>query len=74
VDDYAGTMKTNSSARYLVRIRVIMVWAALAAVVGLEFYLSESLAARMGHNTTAPQTDGPQAPSVDIAEMMAAAR
>jgi hypothetical protein len=38
-------MKTNSSARYLVRIRVIMVWAALAAVVGLEFYLSESLAA-----------------------------
>ena len=50
-----------------------MVWAALAAVVGLEFYLSESLAARMGH-TTAPQTDGPQAPSVDIADMMAAAR
>jgi hypothetical protein len=66
-------MKTNVSARYLVRIRVIMVWAALAAVVGLEFYLSESLAARMGH-TTAPQTDGPQAPSVDIADMMAAAR
>ena len=66
-------MRTNSSARHLVRIRVIMVWAALAALVGLEVYLGESLAARMGY-TTAPQTDGPQAPSVGIADMMATAR
>jgi hypothetical protein len=29
-------MKTNSSARYLVRMRVILVCAALAAIVGLE--------------------------------------
>jgi len=50
-----------------------MVWAALAALVGLEVYLGESLAARMGY-TTAPQTDGPQAPSVGIADMMATAR
>jgi hypothetical protein len=66
-------MKTNSSARYLDRIRVTMVCAALVALVGLEFAVSESLAARIGQ-TTARQTDGPQAPSVGIADMMAAAR
>ena len=73
MEDYAGTMKTNSSARYLVRIRVIMVWAALAAVVGLEVYLGESLAARIGQ-TTARQTDSPAAPNVSISDLMAAAR
>jgi hypothetical protein len=56
-----------------VRIRVIMVCAALAALVGLELSLSQSLAARLGQ-TTAPQSDSPQAPSVGIADMMAAAR
>ena len=66
-------MKTNASARYLVRIRVIMVCAALAAIVGLELSLSESLAARIGQ-TTSRQNDGPQAPSVGIADLMAAAR
>jgi hypothetical protein len=66
-------MKTNSAARNLVRIRVIMVCAALTAIIGLELLLGESLAARMGH-TTAPQTDGPQAPSVGISDLMAAAR
>jgi len=66
-------MKTNASARYLVRIRVIMVCAALAAIVGLELSLSQSLAARFGQTTTR-QTDSPQAPSVSIADLMAAAR
>ena len=66
-------MKTNASARYLVRIRVIMVCAALAAIVGLEFSLSQSLAARVGQ-TTARQTDSPAAPSVSVADLMAAAR
>ena len=66
-------MKTNASARYLVRIRVIAVCAALAALLGLEFSVSESLAARIGQ-TTSRQTDGPQAPSVGIADMMAVAR
>jgi hypothetical protein len=73
VEDYAGTMKTNSAARYLVRIRVIVACAALAVIVGLEFSVSESLAARIG-TTTARQTDSPAAPSVGIADMMAAAR
>jgi hypothetical protein len=66
-------MKTNASARYLVRIRVIMVCAALAAIAGLELSLSESLAARIGQ-TTAPQTDSPATPTVSIADLMAAAR
>ena len=66
-------MKTNSSARYLVRIRVIIVCAALAIIVGLEFSLSQSLAARIGR-TTARQTDSQAAPSVSVADLMAAAR
>jgi hypothetical protein len=66
-------MKTNASARYLVRIRVIMVCAALAAIAGLELSLSESLAARIGQ-TAARQTDSPQAPSVSVADLMATAR
>ena len=65
-------MKTNASAQYLVRIRVIMVCAALAAIAGLELFLSESLAARIGQ-TTARQTDSTTAPSVSIADLMAAA-
>ena len=66
-------MKTNSWVRFIVRIRAIMLCAALAALLGLEFSVSESLAARIGQ-TTSRQTDGPQAPSVGIADMMAAAR
>ena len=50
-----------------------MVCAALAAIVGLELSVNESLAARIGQ-TTSHQTDGPQASSVGIADMMAAAR
>jgi len=50
-----------------------MVCAALAAIVGLELSLSESLAARIGQ-TTARQTDSTTAPSVSIADLMAAAR
>ena len=66
-------MKTNASARYLVRIRVIMICAALAALVGFEFSVSESLAARIGQ-TTSRQTDSPAAPNVSISDLMAAAR
>jgi hypothetical protein len=66
-------MKTNASARYLVRIRVIMACAALVALVGLEFSVSESLATQIGQ-TTARQTDGPVAPSVSISDLMATAR
>ena len=66
-------MKTYASARYLVRIRVIMMCAALAAIVGLEFSVSESLAARIGQ-TTSRQTDSPAAPNASISDLMAVAR
>jgi hypothetical protein len=61
LEDYGEVMKTKSSARYLVRIRAIILAAALAAVFGLEVYLGASLAARIGH-TKAVQTEGPQSP------------
>ena len=66
-------MKINSWVRFIVRIRVAIVCAALAAIVGLELSVSESLAARIGQ-ITARQTDSPQSPTVSIADLMAAAR
>jgi hypothetical protein len=66
-------MKTNASVRYLVRLRAIMLCAALAALVGLELSLSQSLAARIGQ-TTSRQTDSPLTPNVCISDMMAAGR
>jgi hypothetical protein len=50
-----------------------MVYAALAAIVGLEFYLGASLAARIGQ-TTACHTDSHAAPDINISDLMAAAR
>jgi hypothetical protein len=66
-------MKINASARYVARIRSIMLGAALAAVFGLEVYLGASLAARIGHTTTL-KTDSPAAPNVSISDLIAAAR
>lgn len=66
-------MKTNPSARYLVRIRLIMVGVALVAIVGLEIFLGASLAARIGQ-TTARQGLDPQAPNVDRSDLFAAAQ
>ena len=66
-------MKTNASAGYLARIRAMMLCAALAALVGLEFSVSESLAARIGQST-ARQTDSPAAANFSISDLMAAAR
>ena len=58
-------MKTNPSARHLVKIRVMMVCVAFAAIVGLEFYLGAFLAARIGQTTTR-QTDSPAVPNVSL--------
>jgi len=65
-------MNINASARYLVRIRVIMVCAALAAIVGLELSLSQSLASRYGQYAAA-QTQTPQAPSLSVGDLMSVA-
>lgn len=66
-------MKTNRSAIWIVRIRGIMVGLALVGMVGVAFGLGESLAVRFGQ-TTAAQTEGAQAPNVNIGDLMAAAR
>jgi hypothetical protein len=66
-------MKTNSAARWLVRIRGIVICLALVGMVGGAFSLGESLAVRVGR-TTARHTDSPAVPSVSIADLMAAAR
>jgi hypothetical protein len=66
-------MKTNPVARYLVRIRIIMVCVAIAAIAGLELYVGASVAAQMGQ-TTACHTQGPQAPNVDLSDLMNSAR
>jgi len=64
-------MKTNPSARWLAKVRIAFVLVALAALVGLEFYVGESLAGQIGHNTANGAT---QVPAIDISDLMAAAR
>ena len=66
-------MKTNFVVRGLVRIRSIMIGLVLVGMVGGAFWLGESLAARFGQTTTR-QTEGAQAPNVNLGDLMAAAR
>jgi hypothetical protein len=65
-------MKTNNSARRLVKIQDIMWAVALAIIFGLEVYLGAFLASRSGH-ATALQTDSPAIPNVSISDLIAAA-
>ena len=65
-------MKTNSSARWFVRIRGIVMCLALVGMVGFAFSMGESLAARIG-TTTARQTDSPATLNASIEDLMAAA-
>jgi hypothetical protein len=66
-------MKTNPIAHGILRIRVILVCAALAVIVGFELCVGASLAARMGQTTTR-QTNNPAAPNLGMLDLMAAAR
>ena len=66
-------MKTNRSARRIVRIRGIAICLAFVGMVGVSFCLGESLAVRVGQ-TTARQTDSPATLNVSISDLMAAAR
>jgi hypothetical protein len=65
-------MKTNSAARWVVKIRGIVICLALVTLVGVAFVLGESLGARVGP-TTARQTNTPAAPKMSISDLMAAA-
>jgi hypothetical protein len=66
-------MKTIRAARVIVRMRIILVCLALAAVAGLEYRVSQPLAARMTQIATL-HTTGPQASPMNLADVMAASR
>ena len=66
-------MKTNRSARWIVKSRSIMFCLAFVGMVGVAFYLGESLAARVVQ-TSAPQTEAPPIPQASLVDLMAAAR
>ena len=66
-------MKTNRSARRIRKLQATLLCLAVAALAGLEFSAGESLAAHFGH-VTSPQTQGQAAPSVGLADVMAAMR
>ena len=64
-------MKTNRFARSILKIRVVLFCLAVVGMAGVGFSLGESLTVRLGQ-TTAPQTEVPQAPSGSLADAMAA--
>jgi hypothetical protein len=65
-------MKTNPSARWIVRIRVSLLCLAIAGIAAANFGLSQSLASKFGQ-TTMSQPGNLQAPSLGISDLMAAA-
>ncbi len=64
-------MKTHPFARSLLRIRAVVFALAMVGLVGVEVGLGPSLAARFGQSTAA-QTEAPQAPSLGVGDFMAA--
>ena len=64
-------MKTNPSARWIVRIRITLLCLVLVSVVAAELVLGQSVAARVSQ-LTATQNEGFRAPDVDISNLMAA--
>ena len=58
-------MKTNSAARWMVKIRVIMMWVAVAGLASVEFRASELLASRVPQ-ASARASAAPMAPPVDL--------
>ena len=66
-------MKTNRSARWIIRIRFAVLCLAIAALALVEFGVGGSLASRIGQ-TTAIRSECPQAPNLCISDLMEAAR
>jgi hypothetical protein len=66
-------MKTNRSARKIRKLRIAILCLAIAVLAGVEVSVGQSLAARFGQ-TAVRQTQGPQAPNVDLSAMMVAMR
>ena len=65
-------MKTNSFARGILKIRVIVLCLSIVGLAVVEVGLGESMAARYGQYTAA-QNQAPQAPNLSIGDLMAAA-
>jgi len=65
-------MKTNAAARGILKIRVIVFCLAVVGMAGVGFSLGELLTVRFGQ-ITALQTGSPQAPTVNLGDLMAAA-
>ena len=66
-------MKTNQSARWIVKARGIVICWALLGMLGIALWSGESLASRFGQITPS-QTLIPPVPSVGIGDLFAAAR
>jgi hypothetical protein len=66
-------MKTNSSARWIVRIRVCTLCLIIVAIAGIEFGMCQSLANRVGR-VSFGQAESSQVPNVSIGDLMVAAR
>lgn len=66
-------MKTNRSARRIVKVRDIALCLAFIGMAGVAFSLGRSLAVRVGQ-TSALQAEVPQAPRGSFADLIAAAQ
>jgi hypothetical protein len=66
-------MKTNQSARWIIKARRIAICWALFGMIGIVLWTGESLASRFGQ-VTPSQIVIPPVPSVGIADLFAAAR
>ena len=73
MEDYARDMKTNQFARWIVKVRGIVICLALFGMMGIAFWSGESLASRVGQLTPS-QALIPPVPSVGIGDLFAAAR
>jgi hypothetical protein len=63
-------MKTSRSARRVRKLQITILCLAVAALAGVAFTMGDCLGARFGQATD-HQTEGPQAPNVDLAALMA---
>ena len=66
-------MKTNRSARWLLKIRGIVICLALVGMVGVAFWSGEAVAARFAQVCVA-QSEFPPLPHASLADLMAAAQ
>ena len=62
-------MKTNHTARQIVRVRMLLAVLSIFAIVAFEVGLGATMAARLGH-TTGVQTEIPPTPNVSLGDLV----